>query len=895
LGACDGDRQRGIAGRPARIAAMGEEALVCDQGMLLRFGGEQTILPLRVVLYAIGLGWCFMGVAIISDVFMVAIEHITSKKRRRFVESKNRYVTETVWNETVANLTLMALGSSAPEILINILEIFRDDFFNGPKGSVPLGPSTIVGSAAFNLFVIIGVCVSVIPDGEVRSIKEYSVFVVTAVFSVVAYLWLLVILLLISPHAVEVWEGVLTFLFFPALVFIAWCVDKGYILKTTDHRGSCMATEMTKEELAELETRIRKEHGPNLAEDQVAKFVQIYCGEHSSRAKYRIAATRAMVGGKPVPLPNVLERRLSGFARWRSSISRKVQPFDAQSILPDASTSARTGPNASSQGSDGSFDHSVCIIEFSESKKAVLENAGSVTVVVVRSGGDLSLPCSVDYNTRDGTAHAPSDFVEVKGTLEFAPEETTKTIQVTIVDDFSYEENEEFYLDLSNARVTRSAEKDVPGSVCSGGSLPPEAGAEVCLGPRSTLTIVIVDDDLPGILGFPEDELKVVEKVTDHEVQISVQRKHGSVGKVTCAYRFEDASAKSGRDYDGSSGVLEFGSQEIERTIPVMIKARGRYDQAEDFRVILEGPITGGAKFDPESDGGTDCCILTVVIECESVARDRVDRLMTKMQSRWDKAKVGHSDWRDQIVSAVLVNGGEEDGGEGDEANQDGPSAMDYAMHVITVPWKLLFALCPPPTYCGGWLTFYVALGFIGFVTALISDLANLLGCSLGICNAITAITLVALGTSLPDTFASKSAATQDPYADASIVNVTGSNSVNVFLGLGLPWMLGSIKWAVSGRTSEWDERYATDDDIALAIRQGHGSFIVKAGDLGYSVGIFMGGASVCLLILTLRRRHLKGELGGPRAWKYLTSCVLVLLWVLYVVLSSWKSSQGYC
>lgn len=40
----------------------------------------------------------------------------------------------------------------------------------------------------------------------------------------------------------------------------------------------------------------------------------------------------------------------------------------------------------------------------------------------------------------------------------------------------------------------------------------------------------------------------------------------------------------------------------------------------------------------------------------------------------------------------------------------------------------------------------------------------------------------VALGTSLPDTFASKAAAEQDPYADASIGNVTGSNSVNVCL-----------------------------------------------------------------------------------------------------------------
>jgi solute carrier family 8 (sodium/calcium exchanger) len=31
-----------------------------------------------------------------------------------------------------------------------------------------------------------------------------------------------------------------------------------------------------------------------------------------------------------------------------------------------------------------------------------------------------------------------------------------------------------------------------------------------------------------------------------------------------------------------------------------------------------------------------------------------------------------------------------------------------------------------------------------------------------------------------------------DPNADAAIGNITGSNSVNVFLGLGTPWLIGS-------------------------------------------------------------------------------------------------------
>ena len=57
----------------------------------------------------------------------------------------------------------------------------------------------------------------------------------------------------------------------------------------------------------------------------------------------------------------------------------------------------------------------------------------------------------------------------------------------------------------------------------------------------------------------------------------------------------------------------------------------------------------------------------------------------------------------------------------------------------------------------------------------------------------ILAITFVALGTSLPDTFASKAAAVGEKNADNAIGNITGSNSVNVFLGLGLPWLIASI------------------------------------------------------------------------------------------------------
>lgn len=105
---------------------------------------------------------------------------------------------------------------------------------------------------------------------------------------------------------------------------------------------------------------------------------------------------------------------------------------------------------------------------------------------------------------------------------------------------------------------------------------------------------------------------------------------------------------------------------------------------------------------------------------------------------------------------------------------------------------QVIFAIIPPCTWLGGWVTFCVALMMIGLVTTIVGDLATIFGCLIGLKDEATAILFVALGTSLPDLFASKTAAVNEKYADASVGNVTGSNSVNVFLGLGLPWVIAA-------------------------------------------------------------------------------------------------------
>lgn len=198
-------------------------------GLLLPLVSEYT-WPIagRAALYLIGLLWCFFGVAIIADVFMCAIEKITSKTRVIRVSNPDaelgyEEIEIKVWNDTVANLTLMALGSSAPEILLSIFEVIKNRFHAGD-----LGPSTIVGSAAFNLLVITAVCVMSIPSPEIRTLRAIKVFAVTAFFSIFAYVWLIIVLVASSPDYIDLWEAIITLLFFPILVIIAYIADKDY-------------------------------------------------------------------------------------------------------------------------------------------------------------------------------------------------------------------------------------------------------------------------------------------------------------------------------------------------------------------------------------------------------------------------------------------------------------------------------------------------------------------------------------------------------------------------------------------------------------------------------------------------------------------------------------------
>jgi solute carrier family 8 (sodium/calcium exchanger) len=765
-----------------------------------------------------------------------------------------------VWNGTVANLTLMALGSSAPEILLSIIELIGGDFYSGP-----LGASTIVGSAAFNLFCIIAVCVIAIPAGQVRYIRDTSVFFVTSVSGIFAYVWLLMIVAgPWSKDYIEIWEGVLTFLFFPVLVIVAFMADKGYF----SQGGTVAKAELKRitleaaaiKDIAAMDKEIRRKYGEQLSDDEVARIMEAEYGGPVSRAAYRIGAIRSIVGGKRVHL-------------------RKSDAPSHLAIMP--------APEAKSEVQLGQGvvpEEGRSIIEFVSEAYSVGEACGTVEIGVRRRGGAAAQrgTVKVRFKTRDGDAKSGQDYEAAEGELVFPPlvatdpsaayQDSLKVVPVKIINDRDTEQDECFYIELLEAI------SDDPKVKCT-------------LGTTKQTTVKIIDDDLAGELRLEEAAVSRKEELRDFYVNLKVKRTKGCRGTISCKWRTEDDTAVQPVDYEAASGDLVFTDGQESNSVSILVKSTGRYDDSDVFRVILCDPE--GTKFDAGTDGGEEQDICYITITPDQEAKDQVDHVFKLMKSKMAKAQVGHSNWKSQFIDAILVGGGGDDEGEDVEK----PGVKDWVMHIITVLWKVLFAFIPPTDYCGGWLSFCIALVFIGGVTALIGDLAALLGCVWGIPDAITAVTFVALGTSLPDTFASKSAAVQDEFADNSVGNVTGSNSVNVFLGIGLPWMIGAFFWSSQGkdkdeaRYTEWVLKYnsisAPGSTLTTDAATKDGNvFVVLSGSLTLCVITFCALACVCMAVLIARRMtpSIGGELGGPALLKYATSIFLVVLWIIFLI-----------
>lgn len=761
----------------------------------------------RAVLYFLGLVYLFLGVAISADCFMAAIEVITSQQVE-VTGLDGEPVEVDVWNATVANLTLMALGSSAPEILLAVVETVSLKFEAGD-----LGPGTIVGSAAFNLLFITAICISALPETEdnpdvleSRKIEEFGVFGITAVSSLFAYLWMVIVLTWISEDEIAIWEALVTLFMFPLLVYVSWAQDCGWwgmfgaapvepetagvVKSITGADGK--TRRISASAAVDAATAAADGDGETVDPAATAKTaVEVEAKKKKkSRLEYRIQATRKMTGGKRI-MP--AHKKLSD-----------VQEEGEETGTP-----------------------TVVKLGFEKAKYEFDESCGTAIVKVKRSG-ITDQAVTVEFDTSDGDAHADDDYVAAKGTIEFQKGETEKTISVTVIDDNEWAPDKVFYVRIFNATSPDSGEVTIT---------------------TSTTAITILNDDDPGTISFKDKTCVGVN--TKPTVKIPVIRKDGYDGNVLVFAKTKDGSAKAGEDYKPLAEEYEVHFEHGHREAFVEVELiKNDSKTSSEFRVEITGVEPEGAKL-----GDFTTCL--VIVSDDKNYQKLVEQVVTLMEDEEEKYGVGTSTWSEQFHDAMNMGGD-------DDAE---PEWGDYLMHFLSFYWKVIHALVPPTDYYGGWATFWISLLFIGLITCLVGDIAKMLGCVIGLEDGITAITFVALGTSLPDTFASMEATINDDTADAAITNVTGSNSVNVFLGLGLPWCM-----AVFYHESEGTK------------------YLYPAGDLSFSVVVFFAFAVVCIFLLIYRRFYCDGELGGPKNQAYAHSAFLYLSWFIYIVISSMKT-----
>merc|ERR1719381_466859 len=653
----------------------------------------------RGLLYGILMIYLFIGVAIASDKFMESIEMITAQEKEMSITNpktgKSQVVIVKVWNETVANLTLMALGSSAPEIMLSVIEIWAKGFEAGD-----LGPGTIVGSAAFNLFMIIGLCMYVIPDDEGRKIKHLRVFFITATWSVFAYVWLYLILGAISYGRVEVWEGVLTFLFFPATVYTAFVADRRlFFYKYFDKKYRAQRGVIVQTEKGDIESRatekFREFEDLDDMDPALAEFER-------NRREYINAMKRIRLENPNISLidletkarEEVMSKGPKSRAYYRAQATRKLAGKEdakkalAKSLAAEAEAEKAEAEAAAAEEAEEKKDDGVTRIMFDPPHYTVMESVGTFEVTIVREGNDLNTTVQVDYKTEDGTASSDGDYVEASGTLTFGPGETQKMVTLEVLDDDVFEDDEHFYIRISNLR--RKA-----GMPISEIDVADEAGKHskqpsIQLGTPHMATIMILDDDHGGIFGFEDSEAEIVESVGVFELK--VQRISGARGKVAIPYTTEDGTAKAGSHFEAVEGELIFENEETEKIIELPIEDEESYEKSlimyvniGEPRQIAEGKEGEGVDYsvldakDPETLTeeekiallgrpclGTNSKIQIRIKESKEF-KNSVDKIMQKANN---SMMVGSSSWLEQFTDAFVVQAADEDEeeeeGEGD-------------------------------------------------------------------------------------------------------------------------------------------------------------------------------------------------------------------------------------
>jgi hypothetical protein len=196
------------------------------------------------------------------------------------------------------------------------------------------------------------------------------------------------------------------------------------------------------------------------------------------------------------------------------------------------------------------------------------ESAGTATFTVKLShavNGPCPDPVSLKFATANGSATTPADYGSTSGTLTFGPGEDTKTITVPIVDDSIAEDDENFFVNLSDPLGATIADDRGVGTIVDNDA-------------RISINDVTVTEGNSGTT----------------PATFAVTLSHRSSKTITVHYATADGTATAPADYGSTSGTVTFAPGETSKDVVVQVRGDTIDEPNETFTVKLSQPTNAG-------------------------------------------------------------------------------------------------------------------------------------------------------------------------------------------------------------------------------------------------------------------------------------------------------------
>lgn len=492
----------------------------CDSWLLIP-GVRLMDQRFMAVIYFLTLLYLFLGISIIADIFMEAIEVICSKTTIVEVRDNNRnvyFLEVPVWNATIANLTLMALGSSAPEILLSVIETLTT------LGEVPgeLGVFSIVGSAAFNLLFISAVCIASAGD-ETKKIYDLGVFFTTSIFSIWAYVWMYIVLSGEGEQngVIEVWEAWLTVSFFIILCILAYGADRYKASQDKKVKDRVAIEEQNKQDAIKVKRSQLREFARRYGDSrmlQVGQGQSPLADEWDAESKILTESEEKTIrtlftdllgeDSKSADASKLLELLQPETLLERFAAKKKVSNVHPKDFLH-----LQADLKGQLEHKDAKIHSNLNDVGFKCLHYSVTESTGRVTITIVKKPGAGEAYFGV--RTVQGTAKTETDFEAYDEMFTMAKKDDKQTFDIVIKDDQHWEPEKDFYIEIYDLEST----KRLPGD-------------------NTKATVTILDEDFPGYIQFIATEIKTFND--EQNVTINILRTKGCDGSISCVIKTQD-------------------------------------------------------------------------------------------------------------------------------------------------------------------------------------------------------------------------------------------------------------------------------------------------------------------------------------------------------------------